>query len=164
MKPSIQFFVAGIPRPAGSKRYFPIRKGGVPTGKAIIVDACAKSKDWKVDVRAEADRAIRNFEVNPSALKIDWTPIYHAPLRVSFRFQLTHPKGHYGTGKNAASVKDSAPRFHVTTPDVLKLARAIEDALKGIIYRDDSQIVTELITKRYADRPGVYIEIAEECE
>ncbi len=154
MKPSLQFYVAGVPRPAGSKRYFPIRKGGQLTGKAVIVDMCAKSTDWKADVRNAA-------VLGQKAAGTD--ELLSGPIRVSFRFQVTRPKNHYGTGKKSAVLKSCAPSFPTTRPDLLKYARGIEDSLTGLVYRDDSQIVTELLTKRYADKPGVYIEIAEEC-
>jgi Holliday junction resolvase RusA-like endonuclease len=39
----------------------------------------------------------------------------------------------------------------VTRPDVLKLARAAEDALTGIVWRDDSQIVHETLAKVYGE-------------
>jgi Holliday junction resolvase RusA-like endonuclease len=45
-------------------------------------------------------------------------------------------------------------------PDVLKLARAVEDALTGILYRDDAQIVTEVLRKRYGDPPRVEIRLS----
>ena len=32
-------------------------------------------------------------------------------------------------------------------PDVLKLARGVEDALTGIVWRDDAQIVNESLNK-----------------
>lgn len=32
-------------------------------------------------------------------------------------------------------------------PDVLKLARGVEDALTGIVWRDDAQIVNESLSK-----------------
>jgi len=39
---------------------------------------------------------------------------------------------------------------------VLKLARAVEDALTGVIWADDAQIVDEVIRKRYG-RPCLQI-------
>lgn len=70
----------------------------------------------------------------------------------SFEFVKPRPKSHYGTGRNADTLKDSAPAAPGNRPDVLKLARAAEDALTGVLYHDDSLIVTELISKRYCPR------------
>jgi Holliday junction resolvase RusA-like endonuclease len=35
---------------------------------------------------------------------------------------------------------------------VLKLARAVEDALTGVLWRDDAQIAIEQLSKHYAER------------
>lgn len=72
------------------------------------------------------------------------------PLSVEMIFYKPRPKSHFGTGRNAGLLKDSAPAFPTTRPDVLKLARAIEDGLSGgVIYSDDALIVSEGIAKRW---------------
>ena len=51
-------------------------------------------------------------------------------------------------------------RIHSTTkPDIDKLVRAINDALTGILFHDDSQVVGITCIKDYDDerRPGAYI-------
>lgn len=148
----ISFFIPGFPKPAGSKRGFAIKRGGVFTGKVAVIDACKTSRDWKSTVSAEARAHVGAFH-----------KLLDAPLKVSLTFQVLRPKGHFRTGKNATMLRDSAPCFPAQRPDVLKLARAVEDALTGIIWRDDSQIVTERIAKRYADNPGCIVEISEEA-
>jgi Holliday junction resolvase RusA-like endonuclease len=40
-------------------------------------------------------------------------------------------------------------RFHIKRPDLDNLAKAIKDAMKGIIYHDDSQIVEAHLYKIY---------------
>ena len=50
-------------------------------------------------------------------------------------------------------------RYPVTRPDALKLARAVEDALTGIIWLDDAQIVEEHLTKRWSDEEGVHVTV-----
>lgn len=79
-------------------------------------------------------------------------PLIDCLLVVQFEFVKPRPKNHYGTGRNAVLLKDSAPAAPGVKPDALKLARAIEDALTNVVYTDDSLIVTELIAKRYCDR------------
>ena len=44
-------------------------------------------------------------------------------------------------------------------PDVDNLAKTFMDALNGMAYKDDSQIVTLIAEKRYAEEPYVFIEI-----
>lgn len=43
---------------------------------------------------------------------------------------------------------------HVTKPDIDKLLRAILDALTGVLYLDDKQVVTLLARKQYAIYPA----------
>jgi Holliday junction resolvase len=143
-EPGIRVWVPGLCKPAGSKRGFFNKK----SGKVMIVDACAKSRPWKTDVKAFATEVYKG-------------PPLMGPVEVIAVFYVPRPKGHYGSGKNAAQLKSSAPAFPTTKPDLLKLMRACEDALTGVIYKDDSQIVVEHMFKVYADQrgPGVSIEI-----
>jgi len=60
-------------------------------------------------------------------------------------FQFVRPKSHY-TAKGA--LRDAAPR-HVGKPDIDKLCRAVLDALTGIAYADDSQVVALDASKVY---------------
>lgn len=46
-----------------------------------------------------------------------------------------------------------------TRPDIDKLARAILDALSGIIYEDDKQVIWLSAEKRYSENPGADISI-----
>ena len=78
-------------------------------------------------------------------------------LRVSFTFYRPRPKGHFG----AKGVRPSAPRYPTTKPDVLKLARAVEDALTGVLWRDDAQIVAESIYKDYGEPARVVVTVEE---
>ena len=112
----------------------------------MVLDACKKSRDWKSSVAVVAAESFA-------------APLTGA-LSVTMTFCLPRPKNHYGTGKSAGRLRMSAPRHPSIRPDVLKLARSTEDALTGIAWRDDSQIVREYLIKRYADRiAGTMIEI-----
>jgi len=86
-----------------------------------------------------------------------WT----GPVRVNLTFYLVRPKGHFGTGRNATTLKPAAPRYPIGTPDLDKLSRAILDALTGIVFRDDSQVHALDAMKLYADDhyPGVTVEV-----
>jgi len=55
-------------------------------------------------------------------------------------------------GKNGKAV------YHTKKPDIDNLAKAVKDALKGIIYKDDSQIVEAHLFKQYGE-PAVKIEL-----
>lgn len=151
MRECIFFWVDGVAKPAGSKRGFAIKKGGVYTGRVAIVDANKNSRDWKTDVGIAAHR---KAGINPEL----WT----GPLHLTLAFVLRRPKCHYRSGKNAHLLRDDAPPFPVGMPDATKLVRGVEDALTGILWKDDAQIVTQHVTKRYGDTPGVAIVLREE--
>jgi Holliday junction resolvase RusA-like endonuclease len=139
----VTFTVLGTPAPSGSKKGFYNRH----TGRVVITDANeSKARPWKALVHDAAKQAMtgENGEL-PAPLD--------GPVLVEFTFYMPRPKHHYGSGRNAGVLKSSAPRFHTSAPDALKLARGVEDALKGLVYRDDSQIAVELLQKLYGETP-----------
>jgi Holliday junction resolvase RusA-like endonuclease len=151
MRPPLSFFVLGLPRTAGSKRAFAIRKNGQPTGKIAVVDDCKESREWKNNVANEAAIALRGDQ-------------FVGPVKLSATFVLPRPKSHFRTGKNASQLRDSAPPFPITKPDLLKLTRAVEDALTGIVWRDDSQVAEQTLRKTYGQPPGCSITVTEKHE
>lgn len=113
-----------------------------------MIDDNPKSKDWQRKVAA--------------AVRVKWgaRPLLTGALAVMFLFRRVRPKSHYGTGRNADRLKDDAPEYPTTKPDVLKTARAVEDALTQVVWVDDAQIVHEEIRKEWASEPSVQITIA----
>lgn len=148
MKP-LEFFVPGIPAPGGSKKGFV----NVHTGRVAIVDDAKRNKDWKAVVALAAERAMRTACIE--------SPLT-CPLDVSMIFYMPRPKGHYCTGKHAALVR---PKFIGAVPDkkpdVLKLARSTEDAMKEIVWKDDCQTISLTLRKHYGVNPGCFISIRE---
>lgn len=137
--------VFGEAQPGGSKRAVPLG-GRNPTGRWGVVDANRRAGPWKESVAQEA-----GFRYQGSLLTM--------PIVAEMIFYRVRPKGHFGTGRNEGIVKDSAPAYPAGRPDVLKLARAVEDALTGIVWADDALIVDERISKRWGDRARVEIRI-----
>ena len=137
----VGFTVAGKPQTAGSKRAFANKK----TGKIIVTDDNPKGRPWRADVQAAARRAI------------ELTELLQCPLVLEVVFYFVRPKSHYGTGKNANILKASAPTSHKTKPDTTKLLRAIEDALTGVLWRDDSQVCYQVASKAYAEFPSAAV-------
>lgn len=138
----IQIVVYGKASTAGSKKGFV----HPTTGRVVIVDDAKKSRPWKNHV---ADVAMEQYD----------GPLLTVALDVEMIFVMTRLKSHYGTGKNAEVLKDTAPLQPTVMPDVLKLARAVEDALTGVLWRDDALIVNESLQKRYGDRERVEIRV-----
>lgn len=141
----IEFFVPGVAAPAGSKKAFGFKRRDGSVG-ATVVDDCKRTKPWQESVRWAATEAYHG-------------PLLTGPLSAEFEFVRLRPKGHYG--KKGLNKKGESTTYPTTTPDLLKLARAVEDALTAVVYVDDSQIVTETLRKVWGDAPGVYVTITE---
>ena len=137
------FRVIGMPRPGGSKKAF-VNKF---TGRAQVVEDCKASKDWRGDVKNAALLAWGDQE------------LLDEPMRLTVTFLLPRPKGHFGTGRNAGTLKPAAALFPATKPDTTKLVRSTEDALTGVIWKDDSRIVDQTARKVYGARPGAVITV-----
>ena len=92
------------------------------------------------------------------------TPMVGA-LAAIYQFYLPRPNSHFRTGKNAKRIKDNAPLYHVVKPDATKLIRAAEDALTGVVWRNNAQVVVQLAGKCYCcpefgyPSPGVLIKV-----
>ncbi len=129
----ITFFVPGLPQPGGSKKAFVNPK----TDQVVVVDDCKKNKPWRADVKAFAMLAHAG-------------PPLSGPLALDVLFIMPRPKGHCGSGKNSSVIKASAPKFPEKKPDSTKLLRALEDALTGVLWIDDAQIVTQRVLKRFS--------------
>lgn len=54
--------------------------------------------------------------------------------------------------------------FPTKKPDIDNIVKAVLDALNGIAYKDDIQVVRVTATKIYAERAGVHVEIKEFIE
>ncbi len=144
--PELTFTVLGKPEPAGSKRIVPIMgKGRVPTGRYRVVDDNPAGEGWRKLVVKAAERARGEA---PAGMFLG--PLEGA-VRVTMSFYVARPKGHFGTGRNAACLKPSAPPVPIVRPDSLKLARGTEDALTGVIWKDDAQVTDLVVHKRYAE-------------
>jgi len=137
----IEFTVYGKPAPAGSKKGFYNAKAR----RVIITDDSKHSRPWKAQVSDAAAEAM------------DGRVLINGPLELRLAFYVPRPKGHFG----AKGVRPSAPVSPAVKPDLLKLARAVEDALSGIVYRDDAQIVRELLAKQYGEPARVVVQAIE---
>jgi crossover junction endodeoxyribonuclease RusA len=75
---------------------------------------------------------------------------------------MPRPKSHFRTGSRAGELRETAARYPVTKPDRTKLLRALEDALTDAgVWRDDTQVVSGDVSKRYATRePNAHVVIS----
>lgn len=140
----VSFFVPGIPKPGGSKTAFPLRyKDGSPVmknGRQVINMADdSKNRDWKASVSLTARDAMGE------------NPLLVGPLALDVEFYMPRLKSHFRAN---GQLKPNAPRFHTTKPDATKLLRSMEDALTGVIWRDDAAIALQKVSKRYEAGQG----------
>ena len=142
----VEFTVKGTPRTAGSKKAVPNRKyvSEAVTPKVrrtfLVDDSGSKGKTWRKTVARTAYAAL------PPGFKL-----LDCPIDLHLQIRVVRPAGHMGTGRNAGTLRPSAPIFPMWKPDQTKMLRAIEDALTGVVWRDDSRIVQGVQSKRYAD-------------
>ncbi len=94
-------------------------------GRPVITSTTRNLKQWEQLVRYQ----LQDFAGPP----------WEGPVSLSLTFYLPRPK--------------SAPKrvqHPATRPDLSKLLRSVEDALTGIVYRDDAQIVSLTAVKAFA--------------
>ena len=126
---SWEIFVSGTPAPQGSKRH---------VGGGRMVESSKAVGPWREAVRAETQRTVHGC------------PPIAGPVNVAVTFYVKRPAGHYGTGRNASTIKLSAPRRPSVKPDLDKLARAVLDGLtEGGAFGDDAQVVGLIAAKWY---------------
>lgn len=133
---TIAFRVYGLPVTQGSMRAITHRT----TGRAILIhDKTPRLAAWRGAIVAAA-REIRRDGMIEGAVAL--TLRFHLPKPLSMPKKLR-------TEKQFAQWRYPARR-----PDLSKLARAAEDALLGVLIRDDGQIVRLVAEKLYSDEPG----------
>ncbi len=106
----------------------PIPKGSKRhVGHGIIIEANKKTKPWQTLCKMVA------AEYAPEGGP--WV----GPVAMCLLFSMPEPK----------KVPPDRRGYPTTKPDLLKLGRAVEDALSGVIYKDDSQVVSLRLEKKY---------------
>lgn len=88
---------------------------------------------------------------------------FSGAVRVDCLFRIARPKGHYGTGRNATTLRASAPRHHESKPDRDNLDKVVLDALtEAGLFADDCQACCGWIERRWCqpgEAPGARIVI-----
>ncbi|SHI65500.1 RusA family crossover junction endodeoxyribonuclease [Streptomyces sp. 3214.6] len=130
--PALHLTVYGTPAPQGSKNR---------NAAGALYESSAKVRPWRQDVKTAALDALLHDEA--------WVALSGA-VWLDVQFSLRRPKHHFGTGKNAGLLKASAPPYPTGTPDLDKLVRSTQDALKDAgVLADDSVVATLSASKVY---------------
>jgi len=125
--------VLGYPVAQGRPRAF-----RTPAGFVRVYDP-ENSRDWKRTVQSQ--------------VIAEWprgTPPFDCAVVLELVFHLSRPK--------------SLPKrvvHHTKRPDLDNLAKAVKDAIRSIVYRDDSLVVELHARKQFGERPGVEITASE---
>lgn len=125
---TVDFTVRGIPQTQGSKRAFVNKRTGRPI---ITEDSYEKHRDWRARVADAAQQAANG------------APLIDGPVHVGLTFLLPKP----------ASAPKRKPVWPVgaRSGDIDKLARCCLDAMTGVVYHDDSQVVSLAAVKTYGE-------------
>lgn len=134
----VSFVVYSRAAPQGSKDY---------VGNGVMIESSKRVKPFRADVRKAAESA---------ALPPSWP--MGAPMRVSFRFHFARPKSHF---KHGVALLKSAPEEATShrLGDLEKLARSVNDALSGVLFNDDRQVVEMHLAKAYDSEDLVIISV-----
>jgi Holliday junction resolvase RusA-like endonuclease len=154
-----RFIVYGKPVAQGDLSAMPVMKRGTRepvmgrNGRPIVNmvhQNAAALKPWRQEIAGVAVAEGGWLAVGLNALD--------GPVYLSLTFYVKRPESHYGTGRNAGVLKDSAPLHPETSgSDIDKLTRAVLDALTGIVWKDDKRVVVAHAKRRYGSPERVEI-------
>ena len=143
----IEFIYFGKPATAGSKRGIPYQRKEGGLGVRLIHD----------------NKRFHSFaaELKDIARHAACGRFFDNAVGLSLAIVRPRPKGHFRSGKNSGQLKDDAPDYPTSKPDSTKILRAVEDALTGVIWRDDSQIVRHCVSKDFGEQECLIIRVHE---
>lgn len=131
--PIVRFFVPGAPKAKGSPAILRHKQSGKP-----FVRESPAQRSWESVVHELARYRARAQ---------GWCGLYPGPVAVQLFFHLPPSPG-------------KKPAHGKPHPDIDKLVRSCLDAMSGILYADDVQVVELSTTKRIAEgEPGVWVEV-----
>ena len=139
----IKWMTVGIPVPQGSKRH---------VGNGIMIEQSAGLPAWRNQLIYDIQKAADGFQ-------------FEAGINVTLDFRFPRLKSHYRTGQYAHLLKDDAPTYKISRPDIDKIIRAVMDAMtySGVI-KDDANCYLIMSRKMYCndnEQPGVFGIIAD---
>jgi len=133
----MRFEVPGEPRGKGRPRFS--RAGGF-----VRTHTDSKTEAYESVIRYFFRQAFPNHQP------------FTCPIQLSFIAGFQIPKS---AGKKKTELMLAGEILPSKRPDASNILKVVEDALNGVAFRDDCQIVCLEIEKKYAERPGLAIEI-----
>lgn len=142
--PVVSFTVVGSPVPAGSKSVGH-RRDGTPFLRPAPNGS--QHRDWRLRVADAASEAM------------DGRPLLDGPLVLEVAVFRPRPKGHYRRDGSLSAEGERCP-YPATRPDLTKLVRGIEDAILGVVFREDSQVVVQRNAKLWGEPARAVVTVA----
>lgn len=137
---SIPVVIVGLPVPKGRGRAFKTKSGG------IAVYTPAKTLNWENTARMEAKLVMRSLKRS----------MLEGPVKVEIFVYMEIPKSWSPWKREAALKGVIVPACY---PDLDNVEKAAMDAMNGIVWKDDSQVVEKYSMKVYREIPAVAITI-----
>lgn len=135
----IVFDVPGDPKGKGRPRF-------ANRGKFTKVYTDAKTLDYENTIKIFAGKAMGS------------SPPLDTPISVYLYIRLPIPKSYSKKRREACFSGSERP---TKKPDIDNIAKAFLDAMNGVIYFDDTQVVDMHMTKVYSAVPGVDVLVME---
>jgi Holliday junction resolvase RusA-like endonuclease len=142
MTGSVYFVVTG--KPVGKGRPRASTRGGF-----VRMYTDAKTLGYEAAIADEAARAMSGAEP------------FETPMQMQVSCYYPIPKSWPKKIKQEAIDEEVFPKVK---PDLDNVVKAVLDALNGVVYRDDAQVVNLVATKRYATEPRVEVYIFEKLK
>lgn len=135
---TVRLFVPGEPVPKGRPRAFRMQRGRIGHYTP------RKTRDWETETRRIARQAMQSRLPLEGPVRLEVMAVFPAP-------------GSWPRWKRA--LVEDQHIFPTGRSDVDNVVKALSDALNGVVWLDDGQVVDLVARKRYGSEtvpPGVY--------
>lgn len=135
---SIEFFIPGQPQGKGRPRI-----GRVGCYARMFTPA--KTVSYESTVALFAHQAMAGASLMEGPVSVDMVLTYTIPASWSKK-------------KSAQALSgELAP---MTKPDCDNVVKACFDAINGVVWKDDVQVVELYLSKQYGEKPGVFVSVS----
>jgi Holliday junction resolvase RusA-like endonuclease len=143
MSEVVSFTVDGAPRPY-RERTFIIRGG--PANGQVGSRRTEEVQSYQAAARVLAQDAMEGREIMRASVELTVRAYLQIPTSWSLRKQAEARQGLL---------------LPLVTPDLTNVLKCIEDALAGVVFLDDKQVVRQVTEKLYSDAPRLEVEVRE---
>lgn len=135
---------------------------GIPKAQKRSKSRIVKTKSGKIFSHHYDPKENIQEKENTRAQIVQQNPVFipqGAPVIVEIVCYLPRPKGHY---RSNGQLKNWAPQYCTSKPDKDNIEKAVYDAMTGVVWHDDAQVVDGRLIKYYGDVPKTVIKVVRE--